>query len=935
MKVQTRLTRYDPGSLNIFTGKFGMKADLTRSEPRQLDKWDKSRVFYHIRRCRRTRKKFTLHDGPPYANGKVHAGHAVNKILKDIITKHKNLSGCDAPLMLGWDCHGMPVEVQVRKDTSHGHCSGLRLLEKSRAYVNHQITGQFADFRRLGIMIQRKETYLTMSKMMEAEEVRVFQLLLVKGLARRGVKPLYWCFSCKSSLADAEVESQLTLKTGGYVVFPFYKSYGSYERAKRLLGVNLVGLLGGISVWTTTPWTVTANKAISINPNDNYVAITSGGEWSVCSEGSVGNFVLGIQKTMVVCGIFGGIGISKLKFQHPLSDLLGKYSVSLKPMLDPAIRISGTGVVHIAPAHGVDDFNQLRQNQQISSLNSITSTGIHKSVLLRRKSLGIANVAILAWISFTGNLEGCKMSLSLVAQCSRHKVSVIVRVLGQWFINTKPRCQTLPTKEKILKYFEDSDFVPEDGKQHLLKVIQAKPDWCLSRQREWGVPIVVFTTKNNNSLHPFGDEMIRTLSDEMETLGIETWVGVKLLSFKRKCSTEFTKSSDTLDVWFDSGTTWNALRRNCLLSFPADFYLEGPDQYRGWFYSSLVVSVLLTGISPSRSFVTHGFVVNNKGEKLSKSVGNCGNLVNLLERNGAEVLRLLVSSADYHKEMQITDQSLRSVGDNYRKIRNTLKFVLSNLVDFKGPEDFLPVGCLVEVDIFTLLKTKMTQTELRQQLDLCNFREVVKRTVKFCAGDLGKFYFEIAKDRLYTSNQKSSERKSAQNTLYYIANFLIKGIAPFLSFTSEEAWSIFQPDKNSVFKEYYHSIPAFNWELVTRWNTLKDIRDCNAKVTGVSMEHKTTGSSSDTRVVVLVRIPEYKRLLILGAELKSVFSSSDTRLFLVNDIQTRFMRMIGVSYDKCSRCWLRSLGFSGWDAQVVCVRCKSSSQRKLGDRRLA
>lgn len=938
--VKSEVSQQPAGCLlglpNVFTSKFKVSADFTKSELEQLTEWERCRTFYQVRESRKCQAKFILHDGPPYANGKAHAGHAVNKILKDTITKHKTLSGLDAPLILGWDCHGMPIEAQMTEAAQSPLLSSrLTLIREARSYANQQAEEQYEDLRHLGLLVSKAESYLTMDKPTEAQEAKLFQSLLLGGTIRRGTKPLDWCSSCKTNLAEAEVKSQQSSRTGATLTFPFFRSKANFRKTKKLLGITTEEAAGGMCVWTTTPWTVTANRALSSNPNDGYILAKADQNLVTCSVGMIDQFVRDSEAELTILRIIRGDATSQLKFQHPFGVLLTKFCSPLNPILDPTIRSEGTGSVHIAPAHSIDDFRLCQLLMPSPLTNSVTGSGSHKSILLRRKKVTSAGIVSLTWVNFTRNLVKCKVSDSAATKCHRHQTETIVRSLTQWFLDASQQVSGPTTwKAKVLGSLRDTGFPFEVDRRQLVRAVTARPDWCLTRQKCWGVPILIVENKMTKNLHPFAVGMMNAVINEMRLLGIEAWTGACLLNFRREESGEYRKAPDTLDVWFDSGTTWHMLKSNPLLAFPADLYLEGADQFRGWFYSSLVTSVMLTSLTPTRSFISHGFVINDQGEKLSKSTGNCGSLTELVRKEGADVLRLLVTSLDCRKDLRLTDECLRSASDCYRKLRNTFKFLLSNLSDFTFQTDCLPSGSLVGIDAYFLLKTRDAQSEMRKQSDLYNWSGSVKLLVQFCVRELGKFYFEVLKGRLYSSSRRSFVRKSAQSSLHYITNFLLKSAAPLLPFSTEEAWHSFRPGRGSVLKEHYHSYPAFNRDLLLKWEPIIPAREENIRIVGTMRDRRVVGNSSAVTTKLSDGFPRYCQLLLVGSELGVLLSTSKTRLIFRIRRPNHIVRNLRPTYDKCTRCWLRLPTSCGSSQQSICSACKWSLQSKGEGRRL-
>ncbi|MGZ8157123.1 MAG: isoleucine--tRNA ligase, partial [Burkholderiales bacterium] len=847
-------------TLNLPDTPFPMRGDLARREPLMLKSWQSRRFYQRVREVSRGRPRFVLHDGPPYANGDIHIGHAVNKILKDIIVKSKSMSGFDAPYVPGWDCHGMPIEVQIEKQ----HGKNLPTAETQRlcrAYAAEQVERQKRDFQRLGVLGDWDRPYLTMAFGNEADEIRALALLLRKGYVYRGLKPVNWCFDCGSALAEAEVEYEDRKDPAVDVGFPFAQR----ERVAKAFGVeHLPDKPGFAVIWTTTPWTLPANQALTVHPEIEYALVETQNKLLVVARdiflkpaegprpaGTVElapGFSDGRELAMARrygirewrrLGTAKGSALEGIAFRHPFYERMVPVHLGEYVTLD-----TGTGIVHTAPAYGIEDFETCRRYgmKDDEILTPVMGDGRYVSSLPLFGGLSIwkANPAIVAHMQEQGVLLAKADEVHSYMHCWRHKTPIILRATTQWFaaMDEAPGYNGVKSAEPLrataLRGVERTQFYPSWGKARLHGMIENRPDWTLSRQRQWGVPMPFFVHKETGALHPRTLELIEEVAQRVERGGLEAWQTLDPEALLGAEAADYEKVKDTLDVWFDSGSTHFTVLRGSHKdesAFPADLYLEGSDQHRGWFHSSLLVSCMMDGIPPYESLLTHGFVVDGSGHKMSKSKGNVIAPQQVMDELGADILRLWVAATDYSAELSISKEILKRVVESYRRIRNTLRFLLANLADFDCKRDALPVDEWLEIDRYALVMTHDLQRALTPgELGSRNaasqghygsyeFHHVAQKLQTFCSEDLGGFYLDILKDRLYTTRADSRPRRAAQNALYHIAQSHTRLLAPILSFTAQEVWEVLHGTESSVFEQtwYEFELPSDSDMLRERW----------------------------------------------------------------------------------------------------------------------
>ena len=951
-------------TLNLPDTPFPMRGDLAKREPGWVKEWEDKGIYKILRDSRLGKPKFILHDGPPYANGSIHIGHAVNKILKDMIVKARQLEGFDAQYIPGWDCHGLPIENAIEKlqgkKLTPASADGLLPREGAalatstqplqsradiqamcRAFATEQIAGQMADFKRLGVLGEWDRPYRTMDFKTEANEIRAFKRVMERGFVYRGLKPVYWCFDCGSSLAEFEIEyadkKSQTLDVGFLCAEPdkLSSAFGSAKIDKPAFAV----------IWTTTAWTIPANQALNLNPELTYALVDTERGLLVLAESLVEKCLERYKLTGQVVATTLGKNLGQINFKHPLYDVHEGYR-RLAPvyLADYATADDGTGIVHSSPAYGVEDFNSCVAHgmRYDEILNPVQGNGRYEDTLPLFGGLNIwkACAEVINTLRDNNRLFATTDIQHSYPHCWRHKTPVIYRAAAQWFIRMDDDVTTggtgaagVFTKDKApktlrqlaLDAIEHTNFYPENGKTRLRDMIAGRPDWCISRQRSWGVPLPLFTHMDSGELHPKTLAMIDLAADMVEAGGIEAWSRSSTADIFAKVGAEhpeqYTKSTDILEVWFDSGTTHTTVlkgsHRAADGSTPnahteidpatgapgpeADLYLEGHDQHRGWFHSSLLTACAMYGRAPYRSLLTHGFTVDGQGRKMSKSMGNVVAPQEVSNKMGAEIIRLWAASTDYSGDLSIDDKILARVVDTYRRIRNTLKFLLANISDFDAAHDAVPLDELLEIDRYALSRAAQLQADILAHYQVYEFHPVVAKLQLYCSEDLGGFYLDILKDRLYTTAAKSKARRSAQTALHHITHALLRWMAPFLSFTAEEAWKDFgKSATGTIFTETYAQLDAADNALMAKWSRIREIRDVvNKDIEALRAEGKV-GSSLQAEVQLTVPADDFALLSLLGDDVKFVFITSAIYLVAGSAVST----LVSASkHVKCERCW--------------------------------
>jgi len=940
-------------TLNLPDTKFPMRGDLARREPLMLREWEQRRFYERIRAARRGAPRFVLHDGPPYANGDIHIGHAVNKILKDIIVKSRTLSGFDAPYVPGWDCHGMPIEIQIEKE--HGkNLSAAETQRLCRAYATKQIERQKADFRRLGVLGDWDHPYLTMAYGNEANEIRALGILLKKGYVYRGLKPVNWCFDCGSALAEAEVEYEDRKDVAIDVGFPFAEP----ERIAAAFGLGALPRKPGYAViWTTTPWTLPGNQALNVHPEVKYSLIdTERGMLILATElreACLKRFGLEVRRILGECD---GAALERIGFRHPFYDRLAPVYLGDYVTLD-----TGTGIVHSAPAYGVEDFQSCRaygmKDEEI--LTPVMSDGKFAAglPLIGGEMIWRANPKIVGTLAEHGVLFAQDANyVHSYMHCWRHKTPVILRATVQWFagMDEVPGYNGVrpaePLRKTALRGVEATKFFPAWGKARLHGMIANRPDWTLSRQRQWGVPMPFFIHRETGALHPRALDLLEEVAKRVEAGGIEAWQSLEPEELLGAEAAQYEKVRDTLDVWFDSGSTHFTVLRGSHESsnaYPADLYLEGSDQHRGWFHSSLLVSCMMDGVPPYGALLTHGFVVDGSGHKMSKSKGNVIAPQEVMDELGADILRLWVGSTDYSGELSISREILKRVVESYRRIRNTLRFLLANLADFEPARDSLPVEEWLEIDRYALVMAHDLQREMvgsesgvkdpaePGHYGNYEFHLVAQKLQTFCSEDLGGFYLDILKDRLYTAPGDSVARRSAQNALHHITHSLTRLLAPVLSFTAQEVWEVLSGGEQSVFEQtwYQFRLPGDAEALRARWSKLRALRSDVLKRLEELRVAGQIGSSLAGEVELYANGESRTFLDSFDDDLRFVFITSQARVAdgsppddaaatVLPDVK---LRVSPSTHQKCGRCWhYRADVGADQKHPALCGRCVSN-----------
>lgn len=929
--------------LNLPDTPFPMRGNLPKREPEWIREWDEKHIYERIIDARRDAKKFILHDGPPYANGNIHVGHAVNKILKDMILKEKTLEGFQAPYVPGWDCHGMPIEVQIEK--MHGKNLPVDKMQSlARAYALEQSKLQLADFKRLGVLGDWDNPYRTMKFKNEAEEIRALAAVVKKGYVYRGLKPVNWCFDCQSALAEAEVEYKD--KKSHTIDVAFELADEDRARVEEIFGRSLEKPCFNV-IWTTTPWTIPANQALNMNPELEYGLYDVGDRLFILGTGLAEAALerYGMKGEKIATAM--GDKFELVRFRHPLWHVHeGFRRFSPVYLADYVDATAGTGIVHSAPAYGVDDFISCKKhgmtNDQV--LTPVMGDGTYSESLPLFGGLNIWAAAdkICETIAVAGNLLSHGSIVHSYMHCWRHKTPLVYRATNQWFVRMDaPNADTrgvLDTeaserslRDAALECVKATKFFPTWGINRLYAMIENRPDWCISRQRNWGVPLPFFMHKETGELHPRTLEIMEEVAKMVEEKGIESWATAKPEDFLTADeAADYVRSTDILDVWFDSGVTHYTVMRGSHadeLAWPADLYLEGSDQHRGWFHSSLLTGTMIDGRAPYKMLLTHGFVVDEKGEKMSKSKGNVVRPQEVSEKFGAEILRLWVASTDYSGELRLGQTILKRVVESYRRVRNTLRFLLANTSDFDASKDLVPVENLLELDRWALAYTERFQKEVLAEYGEFRFHNVVSMLQTFASADLGSFYLDVLKDRLYTTAPGSEARRSAQTALWYITKTLLRLMAPVLSFTAEEAFKVFSPNESeTIFTERFEPLPevAGAEALLAKWDAVRTVRaDLQKKIEELRGEGQI-GSSLQAVVRIEAAPAVYDALASLGDELRFVMIVSAVELVKSADEETHFA--VSASKEgKCERCWHYVAGI-GSDAEhpTLCPRCASN-----------
>ena len=915
-------------TLNLPDTPFPMRGDLPKREPGWIADWQRKKLYQRIRTNSAGRPKFVLHDGPPYANGSLHIGHALNKILKDIIVRSKTLAGFDAPYVPGWDCHGLPIEHKV--EVTHGkNLPAERVRELCRAYAAEQVDIQRTDFIRLGVLGDWDNPYLTMEFANEANEIRALALMTANGYVFKGMKPVNWCFDCGSALAEAEVE--YADKESPAVDVAFALEDGEAARLAAAFGLAALDRPAAAVIWTTTPWTIPANQALNLHPEIDYALVDTGDRLLLLASELVESCLARYGCSGAVIATARGAALGRIRFRHPFYDRAAPVHLADYVALD-----AGTGIVHSAPAHGVDDFNSWRaegrSNEEIISVVGGNGQFAADLPFFGGQNIWKANQAILDKLAENGAMLASAKIKHSYMHCWRHKTPLVYRATAQWFVGMdRVAADGSTLRERALHAVEATRFFPSWGQARLHAMIANRPDWCISRQRNWGVPIPFFLHRETDELHPRTVELMEEVAQRVEREGIEAWFRLDAAELLGSEAADYRKISDTLDVWFDSGTThWHVLRGSHddgHDSGPrADLYLEGSDQHRGWFHSSLLTGAAIDGHAPYRGLLTHGFAVDGEGRKMSKSLGNVVVPQEVTGKLGAEILRLWVASTDYSGELSISKEILDRVVEVYRRVRNTLRFLLAHsAVDFDFARDAVAPEHWLDIDHYALALTRRLAQQAEADYAKFEFHRIVQALQVFCAEDLGAFYLDILKDRLYTTAANSQARRAAQTMLWHITQTLLKLMAPILSFTAEEAWSLLHPDgEDSVMLHTFHALPAQEGEagLMARWEIIREVRAEGLKAIEELRSAGKVGSSLQAELNLVLSRERFDAMASLGNDLRFVTMTSAAQLSLAGEGEAERFDVQPSAFSKCERCWhyVDSVGTHA-DHPALCSRC--------------
>ncbi|HAT1922052.1 TPA: isoleucine--tRNA ligase [Legionella pneumophila] len=911
-------------TLNLPNTAFPMKASLSVREPEMLADWQARGIYQKIRKARVGSKRFILHDGPPYANGHLHCGHALNKILKDIIIKSKTFSGFDAPFVPGWDCHGLPIELNVEKKVGK---AGIKITPrefraKCREYAASQIDIQREEFQRLGVLGDWYNPYVTMDYHYEANIVRALGLMIKNGHLQQGFKPVHWCIDCGSALAEAEVDYEDKTSPSIDVAFAavnpseFLNCFGTPSAVKPLI----------LPIWTTTPWTLPANEAVCLHPEIDYSLIETGDSYYIVAtdlvESAMARYVISHYKTL---GSAKGRVFEHFKLQHPF------YKRQVPVVLAEHVTTeSGTGCVHTAPAHGPDDY-LVGQTYRLPLINPVMANGCFAEDVELFAGLSVlkANEDILTVLSERGVLLANESIRHSYPHCWRHKSPMIFLATPQWFISMDKS----NLRQAIVNEIEKVNWVPDWGKARISNMVENRPDWCISRQRSWGTPMPLFVHKTTRELHPDTLELIEKVAVMIEKSGIDAWFdlnGSELLGDDAK---HYDKITDTMDVWLDSGIShFSVLKHNNDLDFPADVYFEGSDQHRGWFNSSLTTAVAMYGVAPYKTVLTHGYTVDAEGKKLSKSKGNYVALDKLVNQHGADILRLWVASTDYRHEVSISEEIIKRNADAYRRIRNTARFLLANLFDFNPVSDCIDAKELLELDRWALKRCQLLQEEIIAAYENYHFHLIYQKIHNFCAVDMGSFYLDLIKDRQYTTAKDSTARRSCQTAMYHMVKAFTIWLAPILSFTAEEIWQTIPGNNNeSVFIEHwYDAWPTIDAVNMDDWEQLHIIRDEVNKALEETRQRGEIGSALAAEVTVYADDKVLPKLTRLGEELRFLLITSGAKASPINQSPKGLsvtdcgvsIQVIASAHEKCARCWHRRADVGqNQEHPELCLRC--------------
>lgn len=927
-------------TLNLPQTDFPMKADLAKREPEMLAFWEKNSLYTKLRTQHKNRPKFILHDGPPYANGSIHIGHALNKILKDIVLKSKTLAGFDTPYVPGWDCHGLPIELNVEKSLQE---TGKKVTPKEfrslcRDYAQSQMERQRASFKRLGILGDWDNPYMTMDFTFEADIIRTLAKIISNGHLYRGSKPVHWCVECGSALAEAELEYQDKTSLAIDVRFTAVDPAAFLARMNKKLKTHESPVSQiSIIIWTTTPWTLPANQAVALHPNVEYALIAYQHEGTAAylitaatlAASTITRF--GIDDYHIVASCLGE-ALEHLTLQHPFLDR--KVPVVLG---DHVTVETGTGAVHTAPVHGQEDY-VIGSQYGLSMENPVNDQGcfIEGTPFFAGEHVYEVNEHVVAVLQEKNTLMHVESIQHSYPHCWRHKKPLIFRATPQWFISMDQN----GLRTGALAAIDQVQWSPEWGHARIASMVSQRPDWCISRQRLWGTPITLFVHRETDELHPNTPALIEAVAQLVEKEGVDAWNELQPEILLGEDAKHYRKVTDTLDVWFDSGASHACiLERRSDLAWPADMYLEGSDQYRGWLQSSLLTATAIEGIAPYKIVLSHGFILDTQGNKMSKSLGNVILPEKVWNTLGADILRLWVASSDFRNEASVSDEILQRTAESYRRIRNTARFLISNLFDFNPQQNLLPTQDLLALDQWAVSRAQQLQTEIQQAYAEFQFHWVSQKIQQFCTVDMGSFYLDIIKDRQYTCSKNSRARRSVQTAMYHILQALVRWLAPILSFTAEEIWQNlpWKKQEESVFFEVWYDFEQMTGKALIQmsnnnfWQSLMQVREQvnreleKARTTGI------IGSGLAAEVDLYCTNDLYATLAKMQDELRFVFITSDARIHplsardnnaLATEMPNLWISVHVSPHTKCQRCWHRRADVGkNADYAELCARC--------------
>jgi isoleucyl-tRNA synthetase len=928
-------------TLNLPSTEFPMKGNLPAREPGVIERWEAMDLYARLRETGAGRPRFVLHDGPPYANGDIHIGHAVNKVLKDIIVKSRTLSGFDAPYVPGWDCHGLPIELNVEKKIGKAgrKVDAATFRQACRDYAGAQVDGQGRDFIRLGVLGDWRNPYLTMDYRFEADIIRALGRIIDNGHLQKGVKPVHWCTDCQSALAEAEVEYEDKESPAIDVRFRVLNESGLLSCCHHVNGHPGEGPIS-VVIWTTTPWTLPANLAVALNPALDYAVVQCdaghGSERLVLAEALLRDTMLryGVEHYQVVAYCKGS-DLEGQSLGHPF------YAREVPVILgDHVTTDAGTGAVHTAPGHGQDDY-VIGSRYGLDVYNPVGGNGcfLPDTELFAGQHVFAANATVIEVLKGRGALVHEEMVRHSYPHCWRHKTPIIFRATPQWFISM----EQAGLRESALQAIETVQWLPAWGKARIEGMVANRPDWCISRQRTWGVPIPLFVDRQSGDLHPDTARLIEAVAARVEQEGIEAWFGLDTRELLGADAERYEKVKDTLDVWFDSGVShFTVLERRPGHGVPADLYLEGSDQHRGWFQSSLLSSVALRGSAPYRAVLTHGFTVDAKGQKMSKSRGNVIVPQKIVNTLGADILRLWVAATDYRGEISVSDEILRRTADAYRRLRNTSRFLLANLNGFDPAHNLLDSEQMLCLDRWVVERTRQLQEQVQQAYAEYEFHRIYQLVHNFCTVDLGSFYLDIIKDRQYTTQANGIPRRSAQSALYHIAEALVRWLAPILSFTAEEIWQLLPGTRAaSVFLSTWYELPVPFYpesEILRRmgadfWEHISEVREVVSRELEKLRVAGAIGSGLDAEVDLYADDEVHGLLTALEDELRFVLITSYARVYplaespdeaIAGEVrgQPFRVRVTPSAYPKCIRCWHHRADVGATpEHPQICGRC--------------